>query len=221
MIGVECLSDTIREEYWSRFSNSYDRKQEYVVGRELLDDITQELQRLPGLGEGVEFGCGTGFFTKRIVAKTKSLLATDLSDSLLKVAMKRLGDQPKVRFQKENCMATSFSREVFDSIFMANLLHVVERPKATLQECHRIIRINGIIVIVTFTGYSMKLWEKIKMGVRFSKAWGRPPAHANSFSVDDIAKMMEETGFALKTVKVIGVRTKALFAIGRKAGDSA
>ena len=210
------MSDNMTEKYWSRFPNTYNKNQEYVVGKELLDEITQELNRLPEMGELVEFGCGTGYFTETIAAKTKSMFATDLSESLLDTARTRIGDHPKVKVQKENCMATSFLPETFDSVFMANLIHVVESPIAILQECHRILKNSGTIVIVTFTGHGMKLWDKIKMGVRFSKAWGRPPAHTNSFSPDDLARMMENAGFTVEALKVIGERTKALFAIGRK-----
>jgi len=217
MIGGEWLGDNMTEEYWSRFPNTYDKNQEYVVGKELLDEITGELNRLSELGELVEFGCGTGYFTETIAVKTKSMLATDLSDSLLEAARRRLGDHPKVTIQKENCMATSFPPEAFDSVFIANLIHVVESPSRALQECHKILRNSGTIVIVTFTGHGMKLWEKIKMGVRFSKTWGRPPAHTHSFSPDDLASMMEDAGFSVETSKLIGERAKALLAIGRKA----
>jgi len=101
---------------------------------------------------------------------------------------------------------------------MANLIHVVESPNALLQECHRILRKNGTVVIVTFTDYGMKLMEKIKMGVRFLTTWGRPPAHTHSFSPNDLAKMMQYSGFTVETSKVIGTRTKSLFIIGRKEG---
>jgi len=37
------LRDNMTEEYWSRFPDTYDSKMEYVVGRELLDEIVQEL----------------------------------------------------------------------------------------------------------------------------------------------------------------------------------
>ena len=221
MIGAEELSDKRTENYWSRFPDTYDQKMEYVVGKELRDDIIQELNRLPELGKLVELGCGTGIFTETIVMKTDNLLATDLSDSLLEVARTRIGDHPKVTIQKENCMATSFPSETIDCVFMANLIHVVESPNTLLQECHRILRKNGTIVIVTFTDYGMKLWEKIKMGVRFLTTWGRPPAHTHSFSPNDLAKMMEYSGFAVETSKVIGTKTKALFVIGKKERDRA
>jgi ABC-2 type transport system ATP-binding protein len=210
------LHNNVTEKYWSRFSETYDKKMDYVVGKELRDDIIQELSCLPELGELLELGCGPGTFTETIAQKTASMFATDLSDSLLAVARKRIGDHPKVTIKKENCMATSFPSEAIDSVFMANLIHVVESPSTLLQECNRVLRTDGTIVIVTFTDHKMQLWEKIKMGLRFVKSWGKPPAHTHSFSPEDLASMMKDAGFAIKTSKLLGTTTKALFVIGRK-----
>lgn len=216
MIGGEQLDDKTTERYWSRFPETYDRKQQYVVGKELLDQITKEVDDLSELGEVVELGCGTGYFTEAIAKNSKSVIATDLSDSLLEMARIRFREHPKVKIQKENCMETTFQSEAFDSVFMANLIHVVETPERALQECHRIVRKGGNLVIVTFTGHGMKLWEKIKMGVRFLRAWGKPPAHTHAFSPKDLRSMMENAGFTIKTSKLVGDRTKALHAIGKK-----
>ena len=210
------MHNNVTEKYWSRFSETYDKKMDYVVGKELRDDIIQELSCLPELGELLELGCGPGTFTETIAQKTASMFATDLSDSLLAVARKRIGDHPKVTIKKENCMATSFPSEAIDSVFMANLIHVVESPSTLLQECNRVLRTDGTIVIVTFTDHKMQLWEKIKMGLRFVKSWGKPPAHTHSFSPEDLASMMKDAGFAIKTSKLLGTTTKALFVIGRK-----
>jgi SAM-dependent methyltransferase len=136
------------------------------------------------------------------VKKTKSLLIQLLS----------LLNQ---RFIKHERLRDN-APESFDSVFIANLIHVVENPSKALQECHRILRGRDRIEIVTFTGFGMSLWEKIKMGVRFSKAWGRPPAHTHSFSLEDVESMLGETGFVIEQSKLIGNRTKALFLVGRK-----
>lgn len=206
----------VTETYWSRFADTYDRNQQFVVGRELLDQITNELGELPDLIEALEAGCGTGVFTGAIVKKSKRVVATDLSDSLLEVAKRRLYEHPNVTMQKQNCMSTSFPSEAFDTVFMANLIHVVENPATALQECHRILRNNGTLLIVTFTGHGMKPWEKIKMGLRFLKAWGKPPAHTRSFSPENLTSMMEKAGFTVQMAKLLGNRMKALYAIGKK-----
>ncbi len=210
------MRDKRAEEYWSRFSNTYDKNQEYVVGKEFLDEINREIDRLPELGELVEFGCGTGKFTVSIAEKSKSLIATDLSDSLLEVAKDRVHNHPQVTVQKENCEDTSFKPESFDSVFMANLIHVIENPTKTLQECRRILRSGGRIVIVSFTGHGMSLWEKIKMGVRFARTFGKPPAHAHSYTLENVVSILEETGFVIEESKLIGNRTKALFLVAKK-----
>jgi len=210
------MNNEMTEKYWSRFPDTYDQKQEYVVGRELLDEIVGDLQHLGDLGDVLEFGCGTGYFTATIAGQSKSLLATDLSDILLEAAKIRLRNLPKVTVQKQNCMNTSLASESFDSVFMANLIHVVENPGKVLQECHRVIRRSGRIVIVTFTSYGMSLWEKIKMGVRFAKTWGRPPAHTHSFSPEEVISMLRETDFVIEQSRLLGNRTKALFLVGRK-----
>ncbi|MBT3011177.1 MAG: methyltransferase domain-containing protein [Candidatus Thiodiazotropha sp. (ex Lucina aurantia)] len=204
------------EDYWGRFSETYDRNQEYVVGRELLDEITGELNQLAELGEVVEFGCGTGYFTVAITEKSTSVLATDLSDNLLEAAKTRLRDHPEVTVQKEDCLETSLMPESCNSVFMANLVHVLATPAKALEESSRILRSGGRIVIVTFTGHGMSLWQKIKMGVRFAKTWGKPPPNIRSFSPEDVESMLQETGFVVEQSKLIGNRTKALFVVGRK-----
>jgi hypothetical protein len=61
MIGGEKLSDNTTEEYWSRFPDTYDKKMEYVVGKELRDAIIQELNCLPDNAKDNEHGCHRPF----------------------------------------------------------------------------------------------------------------------------------------------------------------
>jgi hypothetical protein len=63
----------------------------------------------------------------------------------------------------------------------------------------------------------MSLWEKIKMGARYVKAWGKPPAHAYSFSSENVESMLGETGFVVEQSKLVGNRTKAIFLVAVKS----
>lgn len=204
------------EEYWSRFSTTYDRNQEFVVGMELLDEIKRELGNLPDLGETLELASGTGYFTESIAGRSTSLLATDLSDNLLEVLRSRVGDRPDVSVQKENSLSTSFEPGTFDSVFVANLIHVVESPDEILSECHRILRHRGRLVVVTFTGSGLGAWDRIMMAVRFVRAWGRPPAHVHSFSPEDVGAMARKAGFEIDESKLLGGRTNAVFVVASK-----
>lgn len=206
----------IMEKYWSRFQDTYDEKQEYVVGKEILTSIKEELNFLPDIGEVVELGCGTGYFSEVIAQKAIQLVATDLSDELLESAKARLKTHPNISIQKENCLDTSFPSEKFDSVFMANLIHVIENPQKVLEESRRILKCGGVLIIVTYTNYGMKLFETIKLGLRFLRGWGKPPQHVHTFSPGKLALLIEKAGFQVEKSKLIGDRTKALYLIGKK-----
>ena len=204
------------EKYWSRFPDLYDINQEYVAGKELLEDIAERLKNLSNLGDVVELGCGTGYFSEILSHNANHMISTDLSDELLSKAKTRLNDCPNISFQKEDCIKTSFSSGRFDTVFMANLIHVIEHPIKALQESHRVLKADGLLIIVTFTNHGMRKFDTIKMGVRFLCAWGKPPQHTHSFSPESLGSLMESTGFLINESGLLGDKTKAVFMIGQK-----
>jgi len=210
------MTDEIIEKYWSRFSSTYDENQEYVVGKNFLDEVKINLNNLSNLGEVLELGCGTGYFTESIVKNAKHVFATDLSGELLEKTRERLGENDKITFQKENCYSTSFKSEKFDTVFMANLIHVIKDPFKALKECHRVLRDDGMLIITSFTSSGMKPLEIIKLGIRFIKVWGKPPKYTHRFSPDSLGSLMESTGFSIEESKILGNKIKSLYLIGRK-----
>lgn len=210
------MADEIIEKYWSRFSSTYDENQEYVVGKNFLDEVKINLNNLSSLGEVLELGCGTGYFTESIVKNATHVFATDLSGELLEKAREQLGDNDKITFQKENCYSTSFESKKFDTVFMANLIHVIEDPSKVLQECFRVLKDNGLLVITSFTNHGMKLLEIVKLGFRFIKVWGKPPRYTHRFSPDSLGSLMASKGYSIEESKILGIKTKSLFLTGRK-----
>jgi ABC-2 type transport system ATP-binding protein len=204
------------ESYWSRFQETYDNNQEYVVGKYLLDQVKEELNSLTDLGDVLELGCGTGYFTETIAQKADHVHATDLSDELLEVAGKRFNENNKIIIKKEDCMNISFASDKFDCVFMANLIHVIEKPLKALQESHRILKDNGLLIITSFTNHGMKPFEIIKLGFRYMKVWGKPPRYTHRFSLESLGSLMSSAGFSIKESKLIGNKTKSLYLIGRK-----
>lgn len=210
------MADKIVEKYWSRFKETYDENQEYVVGKDLLENIKANMKNLSDLGEALELGCGTGYFSEVIIQKADHVFVTDLSDELLDNAKKRLNNHEKITFQKENCMSTSFTSNKFNTIFMANLIHVVENPLKIIQECYRILKVDGLLIVTSFTNHGMKPLEIIKLGFRYIKVWGKPPKYTHIFSLDSLAFLMESAGFSIEESKLLGSRTKSVYLIGKK-----
>ena len=210
------MNEEAQEIYWSRFADTYDQQQAYVAGKSFLEEINAELKLLFDLGNGVELGCGTGKFSEAIAQNADSLVATDLSDALLEKARQRFSDHHQIKLQIQNCMATSFRAGQFDTVFMANLLHVIESPRQVIQESHRILKPDGKLIIVTYTSYGMKILDKIKLVARFLRSWGKPPRHTHNFSPQDLSSLIQNAGFTVTTSKLLMNKTRSLYVIAKK-----
>lgn len=205
------------EEYWGKFAPTYDNDQEYIVGKAILQAITAKLREECDLGEVIEFGCGAGYFTKVIAGKARHVIATDLSDQMLEVARIQLQKFQNITIQKANCEDTYFPSGRFDSVFMANLIHVVENPMNVFQESHQILRNGGLLLIVDFTGYGMNWFEKMKLGIRYLKKWGMPPRYVrHNLSPDELVFFVKNIDFKVEEVRLLGDKTKALYLRGTK-----
>ena len=206
-----------KEKYWSRFAGTYSDDQDYVVGKTILQLIIKRLSEEHDLGDVIEFGCGSGYFTKAIAKNAKHVIATDLSDEMLEMARIQLKEFQNISIQGANCEATSFPSERFDTVFMANLIHVLVNPIKVLQESHQILRNGGLLLIVDFTAYSMSWFEKMKLGIRYLRKWGMPPRYArNNLSPGEITSFLENVDFKVEEVQLIGDRTKALYVRAKK-----
>lgn len=210
------MTDNKKEEYWSKFANTFDDDQKYIAGSAVQQALKEKLSEESDLGELIEFGCGAGFFTKAIAANASHVLATDLSDEMLVMARTQLKDLQNVNIEKADCEKTDFPDAKFDSVFMANLVHVIENPLIALRESYRILKNGGLLLIISYTPYGVKLFPKIKMVIRFIRKWGRPPAHYRNLSPDELSSLVESTGFLVEEVQLIGDKIKGLYLKGRK-----
>jgi len=161
------MTDYRKEEYWSKFANTYDEGVTYIVGEAIQQTLVERLSRESDLQELIELGCGAGLYTKVLAGKASRVIATDLSDEMLAVARTQLRGWQNVTVEKADCERTDFPDGRFDSVFMANLIHVIENPSIALQESNRILKDGGLLLIVDYTGHGMKWFEKMKMGIRF------------------------------------------------------
>jgi ubiquinone/menaquinone biosynthesis C-methylase UbiE len=211
------MADYKKEEYWSRFANNFNEEQKYIVGGAVQQALKEKLSEERDLGELIEFGCGAGFFTKDIAAHASYVTATDLSDEMLAVARTQLKDCQNVVVEKADCEKTDFPDVKFDSIFMANLVHVIENPLIALRESYRILKDGGLLIIVDYTGYGVKLFEIMKTGIRIFRKWGKPLGYfRGKLSPDELRSLVESAGFKVEEVQLVGDKMKALYLKGKK-----
>jgi ABC-2 type transport system ATP-binding protein len=206
-----------KERYWSRYAQTYDDYAEYVVGKTLRQEIFNRLSEEREMGDVIEFGCGTGYFTKAMVKNAKHIHATDLSDEMLEVARLRLEEFQNVTIQKADCESTSYPPGSFEAVLMANVLHVIEDPLKALRESRRILKDGGLLIVVSYTDYYMSWFEKMGLGIRYLLTFGTPPPYGpKNFSPSGLRFTVECAGFQIEELLLIGDKPGALYLKGRK-----
>ena len=206
-----------KEKYWSKYAYGYDEGVEYIVGKALQETIIDKLVNEQNLGEVIEFGCGTGYFTKILAKNSKHIIASDLSNEMLDVAKSKLKEFKNITVKKADCTGSSFRSENFDTAVMINLIHFMSNPSEALKESYRILKNNGLLLLIDYTGYGMNRFEKIKLVIRFIKKCGIPPKYAQTnLSPDQFNSLVENAGFKVEENQLIGGKIKALYLRGRK-----
>lgn len=195
-------------EFWSKVAGDYDRVVDLQLGGRTRFLLRERLDSETGLGEVVEFGCGTGFFTPTLAGKASKLVATDLSPGMLALARER-ASAPNVTFQIEDCQNTSFEDGAFDTAFLGLVLHFTE-PSQTLKEMHRIVRSGGTVIVANLDPQALSGFARLRALVRvlFQGIVGyrvRPPKRSgrNMLTEKKMCDLLKASGFDVLNVETV------------------
>lgn len=202
-----------KETYWSQFASDFEEKQAFVAGKEVISLTMKELSKEQNLGKVLELGCGTGAYTSYLHKAAHEICATDYSDEMIEVARQKRGQLNNVIFTKANAMDLQFENESFDTIFMANLIHIIDDPDQLLKESRRVLKNNGQIIITSFAIDQMSFINKLKLANRYLKTFGKPSKEASKVKTSKkaIEKLLVSNGFKIIHNKVIGNKEKAIY----------
>ncbi len=205
------------EKSWSNIADNFDEIQEYVTGREIDAQIKAELSTLKNLGNVLEVACGNGNYTRALAQNSSSLLASDISEDMLRRAKEKLKDLDLISFAKLDCYHTGLESHTYDTVFMGNIIHVVHEPKKALKEASRVLKPNGKLVIISFTADGLSFLSKLTLAYRYVKDMGKPPAKATKFGLNSLKEFVLANGFCIEKAKLLGnKKSKAIFIVARK-----
>ena len=150
--------------FWSKVAGKYDSVVDFQIGPDTRAMVRDRLAGEGRLGNVVEFGCGTGFYTGVLAGRADRLVATDLASGMLSVA-KQNTKATNVTFQQEDCQRTSFPDSAFDAVFLGLVLHFTNPPQA-LAEMRRILKPCGILIILNPDPHALRGWDRLRWLVR-------------------------------------------------------
>jgi len=203
--------------YWSKVAGTFDDDNPYIIGEATNSAVRAWLEgQFRDQDVVLELGCGTGFTSTMIARIAKHLTATDMSEEMLERASANLGDLNNVRIQVEDCYGTSFADGAFDAVLLANVIHVVRRPKDVMREAWRVLKPGGRVVLVDYTSYGLTPEDKKAMMRRYFSRWGEVPPWSFAASPERLRGLAVATGFEVEEAILIGEGSKAVCLRGRK-----
>ncbi len=205
-----------KETYWSRFANDFEERNTYVIGKESKQIVIDEVANEKNLGKTLELACGNGTYSKILAKNATSLLATDFSDEMVAASKHRFKDFANIKVEKANCFALPYDNDSFDTVFMANLLHIIPMPENALAEAKRVLKPNGQIIAVDFTKTGMSFGAKLGMIYRYLKSYGKPPKTGSNIGDKEMKCLFEQNGLEVVFAKIIGGSSKAAFGKAKK-----
>ena len=204
------------EKDWLVLAAEFDELQEYVAGKESTLIIKKKISELPALGRVLELGCGNGGYTIEVAKRADSVVAADISMDMIQAATEKLKDCPNVTVEIADCYQLPYADASFDTVMMANLIHVVAHPDKIIQEARRLLKEHGRMVIMTFTIDGMASEEVTHMFERYLKAFGAPAKNGTPFSLSQLKEFVNTRGFEVLSAELIGIKTKAIFMVAER-----
>lgn len=120
----------------------------YTPGR-TWQSLAMGLGALLQLGDVIDVGSADGAAAAQIAPNCRSLTCVDSSAAMVEAARERFADQPHVRAVSADAHALPFDTASFDAALLFHTLTYVERPKRAVEECARVLRPGGRLVILS------------------------------------------------------------------------
>ncbi|MEL7671519.1 methyltransferase domain-containing protein [Methanobacterium sp.] len=185
--------------FWAELSNRYDSAIDNIMGEKIRPKIQEKLNEEDNLGNLIELGCGTGYFTKTLANKSESIISTDISEEMLSIARENLKG---FEFQVMDCQDCKFNEGTFDTVFMGLVLLFTE-PEKALKESRRILKPGGLLIIagpdISFLSFYGNLKFRFKALVNYRKI----PTTGHFLNQEKIVDMLDKTGFEVVSKEII------------------
>jgi len=147
------------KKFWDKFANNYDsfiKNTADKTYKSILENIDLEIDNNKNI---LEIGTGTGIIPFSIYTKVSSIVATDISPEMIRIANSKLRNKniTNINFQVQDSYSLTFPDKSFDVVIASNLLHLLYEPEKPINEVKRVMKDNGIFIAPTFcVGENMK-----------------------------------------------------------------
>ncbi|HEX5000739.1 MAG TPA: class I SAM-dependent methyltransferase [Terriglobia bacterium] len=185
--------------YSAPYFDTFNRSRMEGRGRAFARRIDRIRGPLPP-GRFLDVGCAAGFFINGLRAVSGwEVYGVEFSESAIRYASSNLGI-PADRFRRST---SEFPATFFDFIHINNVLEHVTDPVATLTDCRRVLRDDGLAYVSIPNGLNDS-----QSLIRYHKEEGAAPrskdGHLVFLSPNALSTLFQRSGFAVVSCRTYG-----------------
>jgi ubiquinone/menaquinone biosynthesis C-methylase UbiE len=109
----------------------------------------------------LDVGCGTGFATEGLLEHVDVVYGLDQSPHQLSKAYGKFGKRGDVRFHLGDAERLPFADDSFDVVWSSGSIEYWPNPVAALEECRRVTKPGGQVLIVGPDDPSTSVFQKL------------------------------------------------------------
>jgi len=185
------------------------------VTREQLRGMYTRYRFAADLCEGkevLEVACGPGIGLGYLAKRTRKVIGGDYTQRLLRIAQSHYREA--VNLLSLDAHRLPFKGNIFDAVILYEAIYYLAKPEDFVQECCRILRRNGLIIICSVnkdwsdfnpSPFSMEYFSVSELSALLEQhgfdveCFGSCPAHLSSLR-DRIKSVIKRTAIALRLV---------------------
>jgi SAM-dependent methyltransferase len=172
-----------------------DLERDYSPGRSWRS-LAHGLAPLLSLGDVLDVGSGDGSAALTLASRCRSLTCVDVQERAVELAKARLAAFPHARAQVADVHALPFADASFDVVLLFHTLTYAERPPTAIQECARVLRRTGRLVLLCLAAHAHH-----EVTARYGE---RHPG----FSPPAIGVLLESAGLRIEGTEIVSRELK-------------
>jgi len=200
------MAEESSRRFYESEAEKYDKVRWTSSGGKYADEVQRKitismLGDISGL-DVVEIGAGTGRLTQELLRHSRSVLALDISESMINKLMSRLKLHPN--FAKLECVvgdarAMNLAASSADVVLGINCISHIPDYKKVYAEVYRVLRNNGKFIL-NFPNY-LSLYLPFGLLVNARKKAVLRDVYTKWYSIHETSRILVSIGFSVEVIQ--------------------